>query len=86
MILTAKILDGFERREIVTFTIHPLGADSITIQTPLHNQELSAEVPYLFHAIAHDAQNNSLCEGISWESDLDGIIGTGCNLNTQLSK
>ncbi|HSF14760.1 MAG TPA: Ig-like domain-containing protein, partial [Vicinamibacteria bacterium] len=83
--ITASVTDsqGAMGEDSITVTVNALPTVSIT--SPLNGSTFDENVSIDFTGTAGDAEDGDLTASLSWDSDLDGPIGTGGSFSTTLS-
>ncbi len=58
------------------------GAPTVAITAPANAQTFALATPITFTATANDAEDGDLTAGLTWTSNIDGVIGAGGNFTT----
>ena len=85
--ITAAVTDsdGLGGSGSITVTVNPVTANTpptVTIDAPAANTTFVRGSSIAFSGSATDAQDGSISSGLSWSSDLDGVIGSGASFST----
>ncbi|MFK7861596.1 MAG: hypothetical protein AB8B64_22470 [Granulosicoccus sp.] len=67
------------------FALPPLPGNDppvVTITAPVSGQGVSASSTVTFTGVANDTEEGDLSAGLIWQSDLDGLIGSGSSFTT----
>jgi hypothetical protein len=85
--ITASATDsgGLRGSGFITVTVNPVTintAPTVTIDAPAAGTTFVRGSSITFSGTATDAQDGSISAGLSWSSDLDGVIGAGASFST----
>jgi len=84
-LLTAEVMDSAGARVIksVALSVKIPGNDepNLNLQSPGSGQQVSQGDTVIFSAFADDLQDGSINHRIIWQSNLDGLLGTGGSLS-----
>ncbi|MEH6591193.1 MAG: S8 family serine peptidase [Halioglobus sp.] len=84
-ILQATVSDsvGFEAGDSVTVTV--VNKPTVEILAPVNGDTVIAGQPLVLSGQAGDVENGDLSGSISWNSSVDGVLGTGAGISPVLS-
>lgn len=85
--ITAAVTDSGGRAAAasIAFTVNPVPintAPAVTITGPASDATFVQGTSIAFAGSALDAQDGNISSGLSWSSDLDGVIGSGAGFST----
>ena len=85
--ITASVTDsgGLVGTASVAITVNPVAANTaptVTIGAPAAGTTFARGSSITFSGTATDAQDGTISDGLSWSSDLDGVIGSGASVST----
>ena len=85
--ITASVTDsgGLRGSGSISVTVNPATintAPTVTIDAPATGTTLVRGSSVAFSGTATDAEDGSISSGLSWSSDLDGVIGSGASFST----
>src|SRR5258706_333736 len=69
----------------INLYVFPQGYPVVIINSPLTGDTLPNNTGIFFSGNALDLNDGSLCGSASWGSNIDSMLGIGCNINRQLS-
>ncbi len=84
---TAKDSGGVSRSDAITL-IADNGAPTVKINSPTPNQQLTKGADYVLDGEGHDPNEPAFllpCSSLTWTSNIDGFLGTGCNPSVNFS-
>jgi hypothetical protein len=81
--ITASLTDahGAPGSDQITLTINPNTPPVVSITSPANGSSATQGSPVAFSGSATDSEDGDLTASLSWESDLDGSIGSGAGFS-----
>ena len=77
-----QLRHGAPGGDAISLSVVVNAAPEVVITQPLEGQTSTTGTPLSFAGSASDAEDGDLTAGLSWSSDLDGVIGSGAGFVT----